>query len=350
VKPAICPRKWQVEAARDGRLTGKDLDSTLRHQATCAECAGEERELAALGEQVARLPELPRDPMTARRERQRLIAALNESLIEPRARRFGPRAALVLGFGIAAAAVAWLATRPQSANPSSPVNSTSVIEVHAAPGARWSEHVDRDLDRIDLVDGTASFKVHPHPGRRVVVGVPDGELEDLGTVFEILVAEQHTRRVSVSAGRVSVRLLGRPSFSLGAGETWGSEAATASASAAPEATQTSAPLAARGSDAAPNGATNGKSTGTGTLTRPRAASSPSAPASVEQLAVPDALSAKAEDDAYLQIVDLLKQSKYTQARSEAKRYLLRFPNGFRRIEVLNIATHAVDDESTDAGR
>ncbi len=357
MKPAICPRKWQVEAARDGRLTGKDLDSTLRHQATCAECAAEQRELAALGEQVARLPELPRDPMTARRERQRLIAALNESLIEPRARRFGPRAALVLGFGIAAAAVAWLTTRPPSASPSSPADSTSVIEVHAAPGARWSEHVNRDLDRIDLVDGAASFKVHPHAGRRVVVGLPDGELEDLGTVFEILVAEQHTRRVSVSEGRVSVRLLGRPSFSLGAGETWGSEAAAASASASPEATETSAPLtnfgAARGSDATPNGVASGKSTGT--LTRPSAGSSaartagPSAPASVDQQAAPDAPSAKAEDDAYLQIVDLLKQSKYAQARSEAKRYLLRFPNGFRRIEVLNIATHAVDGESTDAG-
>lgn len=360
MKPHNCPRKWQLEAVRDGRLTGKDRDSAVRHQASCTECAEEERRLAALGEQVARLPELPRDPMSARRARQRLIAALNELVIEPRARRLGPRAALGLGFAAAAIAVAlvWLTLRRPPASPSSPADSTSVIEVHATPGARWSEHVDRTLDRIDLVDGTASFKVRPHAGRHVVIGLPDGELEDLGTVFEILVAEQHTRRISVSQGRVSVRLLGQPNFSLSAGETWGSEAAAASASAAQEAAGASALLAnqyaARGSDATPNGAASSKSEAT--LTRPRAASSgearatsASARASAEQQAAPDAQAAKAEDDAYLQIVDLLKQAKYARARSEAKQYLLRFPNGFRRIEVLNIATHALDDESADAG-
>ncbi len=358
MKSRICPRKWQVEAVRDGRVTGKDLDRALRHQATCAECAEEERQLARLGEQVAHLPELARDALTTRRARQRLISALNESLIEPKPRRFGGRAAFGLGFGVAAAMLIWFACRRPSASPSPAADDASVIEVHAAPGARWSEHVARDLDRIDLVDGAASFKVHPHAGRRVVVSLPDGELEDQGTVFEILVAEQHTRRISVSEGRVSVRLLGRPDFSLGARETWEPPAPSASASTAPEAAQVSTPSAnpdaARSAGATPVAAASGKS-GAALPTRTRLASSneqraanPSPRASAEP-AVPDAEAAKAEDDAYLQIVDLLKQSKYARARSEAKQYLLRFPSGFRRIEVLNIATHATVDDSADAG-
>ena len=54
----------------------------------------------------------------------------------------------------------------------------------------------------------------------------------------------------------------------------------------------------------------------------------------------DALAEKAEDDAYLHIVDLLQRGRTEEARTAAKDYLLRFPNGFRRVEVLNIATHA----------
>src|SRR5450755_1329475 len=98
MKPRICPRKWQIEAVRDGRLRGKDLDSALRHRATCAECAEEERALSALGESISRLPELARDPLTTRRARQRLIAALNETVLDARRPRSIRRATLALGF------------------------------------------------------------------------------------------------------------------------------------------------------------------------------------------------------------------------------------------------------------
>lgn len=54
----------------------------------------------------------------------------------------------------------------------------------------------------------------------------------------------------------------------------------------------------------------------------------------------EALSEKAEDETYLHIVDLLQRGRSDEARRAAKDYLLRFPNGFRRVEVLNIATRA----------
>ena len=47
---------------------------------------------------------------------------------------------------------------------------------------------------------------------------------------------------------------------------------------------------------------------------------------------------RAEDDAYLRIVDLAQRGRVEEARAAAKDYLLRFPNGFRRLEVLNMVT------------
>ncbi|HEY0463137.1 MAG TPA: hypothetical protein VGC79_02960 [Polyangiaceae bacterium] len=45
----------------------------------------------------------------------------------------------------------------------------------------------------------------------------------------------------------------------------------------------------------------------------------------------------AEDDAYLQIVNLLRTGREPEARAKATEYLQRFPHGFRRLEVENIA-------------
>jgi hypothetical protein len=45
----------------------------------------------------------------------------------------------------------------------------------------------------------------------------------------------------------------------------------------------------------------------------------------------------AEDDAYLQIVELLRSGRAPEARAKAAQYLTRFPNGFRRLEVEKIA-------------
>jgi hypothetical protein len=356
VKPRVCPRKWQVEAVRDGRLRGKDLDSALRHRATCAECTEAERALSALGASISRLPQLARDPLATRRARQRLIAALNESVLEVSGPSSVRRVTLALGFGAVAAMGIWLALGRPWARSESAEHLASVIEIHAEVGARWSEHTDRELDRVDLEQGAVSFTVHPHNGRRVVVQLPDGELEDMGTVFEVRVAGQRTEQISVSEGRVAIRLHGQPDFSLGAGDTWQPESAAQTASVASEPNRDSTPL--RSSDRAPaaavgvNAAPSSNTNTDAALPRPRAVSNapptPSTERSAEREAAPDTRLARAEDDAYLHIVELLRQGKYTDARVEAKSYLLRFPNGFRRVEVLNIATRAAGDAGDDA--
>ena len=336
MKPAKCARKWQIEAVRDGRLRGKDLDSAQRHQITCAVCANEARELATLTSAIARLPKLSRDPVTVRRTRQQLLSTLNQAVLKPSTEVTRGQVAIVFaGLSVALVVVGsaiWNRQKPMS--PAATAReSTSFVEVHPTPGARWSEQLDHTFDRIDLTSGSASFRVRPHQGRRVIIRLPDGEIEDIGTVFEVLVQEGRTKHVAVSEGRVALRLRGRAEATVSAGESWDSE---------PEGTAAEA-VAAPGEAPAAHMVGNAHASAHALRPSPptidRAGARPSA-ASAEDASKPDAASARAEDDAYLHIVTLLREGKQSQARAEAERYILRFPTGFRRVEVLNIATRA----------
>jgi ferric-dicitrate binding protein FerR (iron transport regulator) len=354
VKPASCARKWQVEAARDGRLLDKDLESAIRHRETCAECAHEERELAALARELSRLPGDNRDQVSIQRSRQRLLAALNESLLEP------PRRGVLLpvagALALALASAGWLLVAHHQKADSPREARTEIVEVHAQAGARWAKHQETSRIFVDFEDGAASFEIHPHPGRSVVIRLPDGEVLDIGTVFDVRVAEQHTEHVAVSEGRVSVRLNGRSTVNLGAGEAWDSEPAPPVSSAlalapsgASPATPAAGPQLAAGKATA---STPSRSEKPAPQVRSSAAlQAPAAPAPSAQAQdsrpAPSAQSTKAEDDAYLHIVDLLREAKDAEARARAKDYLLRFPTGFRRIEVLNIATRGARDAGTD---
>ncbi len=327
-----CARKWQVAAARDGRLRGKDLASAERHQDTCAECAQDAREFAALSTSILQLPTLTRDPITVHRTRQQLLSAFNESVLEPTTSSVRVRPALALsGVAVLLTLLCFVVAR-STPQPVSAVATASVVEVQASPEAHWTEHLDQELDRIDFTAGSASFKVRPHLGRRVMLSLPDGEIEDLGTVFAVFVRDQATKRVTVSEGRVSLRLHGRAEKVLRAGESWEAEAPLAKPIETPLAV---APKAAR--------LTPDSTPASNTRAATSALGSP-APASLGTEPVPAAASkivtesAKAEDDAYLHVVALLRTGKQEDARAEAKQYLLRFPNGFRRVEVLNIVT------------
>ena len=47
-----CPRSWEVEAARDGRLTGEARNSLELHLEQCETCAREQRIMHSLGERL----------------------------------------------------------------------------------------------------------------------------------------------------------------------------------------------------------------------------------------------------------------------------------------------------------
>jgi FecR-like protein len=337
-----------MEAVRDGRLQGKDLDSAKRHHAACAECACEERKLAELGREISALPHIVRCPLTARRSRQALMAALNESVLK----LAPPRVVRKTGFALALSASAMVAicfaVGHKRAIVASVDNVESIVEVHGAPRAVWSGQADREGERVNFSDGTAFFRVHPHARRRVIVQLPDGELEDRGTVFEVYVEQQHTRRISVTEGSVAVRLRGRSAFILGAGDTWKAEitapvassssTTSCASSASSDSKPTSRTLA--GSTSLP-GANKARRTAErgGDALNGEAHAANKTPEPLET-AADDAQAARAEDAAYVHIIELLAQAKSEEARAESKSYLLRFPSGFRRVEVLNIATRA----------
>ena len=80
-KPA-CPRLFEAEAARDGRLAGAELTRFQTHLGVCAICAREVQALEALGDAL-REPDGPTkfDELQVRRERSRLLAAFDASLM-----------------------------------------------------------------------------------------------------------------------------------------------------------------------------------------------------------------------------------------------------------------------------
>lgn len=341
-----CPRRWQVEAARDGRLVGRDLETAVRHREHCPPCAAEARDLVALTRCFESLPQLPRDPLSVRRQRQQLMAALNETLIAPLPRRSRRQAWALAALAVVAAAVGLLlpwhhrvppvlslnhlsapAHLRAPAPPPTAISSAAAVEVHASKGARWLIHSDATEDRVELSEGVATFDVHPHPGRRVIVQLPDGQLEDLGTTFEVAVRSGHTERIMVSRGRVLVRIGARAEFSLQVGEQWqrdDEKSWQVRRVSRPEARHSAvlAPVALHGG--------NGSGLPSVSLAPP---TQPQGNADTLERA-----SRLAEDAAYLGMLSLLRQQRYPEACAQAKRYLLDFPNGFRRIEVLNVAT------------
>ena len=335
-----CARSWQVEAARDGRLTGKDLASALRHRETCAECTAAAARLAELGAGIAELPAQPFAALTARRVRQNLLAAFNETVLDPPRAKSVPRRAWLLAFGLVGALGGFYFWVGQRARPSvTQTRLISAVEVHASAGARFTDQLENGLDRVVFDDGQASFTVHPHPNRPVLIALPDGELEDLGTIFDLSVREGHTQTISVSTGRIAVRLRERAPFTLTAGESWQREpAASAVPSIAPGPSAT--PPVSSAAPAAPtsNSGSNGRAS---TRALAHAAAAPSASQKAPSIS-PSSDSTKAEDDAYLEIIGALRGGKTARAHALAKSYLLRFPSGFRRIEVLNIATREAD--------
>jgi len=330
-----CARLWQIEAARDDRLTGKDLASALRHRETCAECTAEAARVSELATGIAQLPAEPLDAITARRVRQRLLTAFNASVLDPAPARAFPRFAGLLACALVGALGVicfWVGrARAPAAPPTSP---SPAVEIQASSGARFSDRVEPRLERVEFDDGSAALTVHPHTGRRVLIELPDGEIEDLGTIFQLRVEDGRTQQISVTDGRIAVRLREQPPFSLGAGETWQREA--------PRLPAVVATSPAITSSATPSRVVQSAHVATHERAHPLSAlPSPALPIEARHEG-PSADNTNAEDDAYLGIIDSLRGGRGAEARARAKDYLLRFPNGFRRVEVLNIATRGAD--------
>jgi hypothetical protein len=367
MKPA-CPRLFEVEALRDGRLSGAELTRFQSHLGMCAECAREARTLRALAEALrAPTSTVEADELHVRRERTRLLAAFDGRLVparthRPRVGRLAVATALLALLGTLGV-VLWLA-RPvpsvvQSAAP-------EAVQIHADSSARWSRRVEHQLDRIVLESGALSIRVdHTAAQRRLLVILPDGELEDIGTTFSVSADAGQTTRVTVQDGSVVLRLHGKPPIALGAGDSWSPPAmppAAASASAAPAGpTPRSAAATPPAAEPAPSAEQPAPS-----AEQPAPSAEQPAPSAEQPAPDPSAdfraalaafnrgnnaqaaalfsvflgehpRDARAEDAAYLRVLALQRSGNAAATERAARDYLARYPRGFRQAEVEALA-------------
>lgn len=339
---AGCARSWEVEAARDGRLTGAALESQRLHQASCSSCSAEAQAMDRLQADLRSLYEDEADPLTVRRLKARVLEHA-DARWSGRARGRGPWA-LALGGAVAAgliggASLLWLPL-------------VEPVDMHEEGAARFTATTDGNVERVELEDGRLRIAVRD-PRHRVHVAVPDGEIEDLGTVFHVTVSNGHTEQVDVEEGRVLLRLRGEPERTLVAGQRWVRTppdlAARASAQLEAPAPEPPAPpppaaepvlrvvsrparsalpkASVEPTHGAPVEPTHGAS-----ISSP--APSPEVPAPVLPTPPPDA---EVEDAAYVKVVALLRSGQTQAARLAARQYLRDFPNGFRREEVGRIS-------------
>ncbi|MDB4971793.1 MAG: hypothetical protein JWN48_134 [Myxococcaceae bacterium] len=332
-----CERSWQVEAARDDRLDAEALASFKLHRASCAICQTEQQTLDRLALSLSQLG-VQDDEMAVRRLRQRTLELANESMLHsPQSRGRSRSVALGLLAGVAlVAAGLLLLARP----PSSPSSPTSPIAVQVVPreNARWRRTLEENVEQVDLAAGTLLFRVARKPNDpRLLVRLPDGEIEDLGTTFSVTVEGGKTREIVVREGRVLFHRRGAPALHLVAGSTW-------MPPLEPEPESDTGPRPAL-APTAPS------VDGEPAPPKPHSVT-PHAPARERASARPGAKAVpagNAEDASYLQILTLLREGRSVDARQAARAYLRMFPAGFRKVEVERVARLRDDGDASADG-
>ena len=342
VKPSPCARLFEVEALRDGRLTGDERKNFEGHLARCKACAGEARALEALGQALQHSSAPFPDQLHLRRERVRLLAAFDQTLVASHGQRRLARPALRLALALLlCSGLLLLWQMPWSPDTVAPSN----VIVQAQPDARWSRHVQGERERISLGRGELWIRVAPNAGARaLLVLLPDGQLEDIGTTFSVSVADGQTTKVAVEEGSVLLTLHGKAPVEIGAGETW--------QRAEPPLAQTNDVNVAK-APASP--ATSASESPPPPKSPPRATRSPiESDASGDFRAAMAALEAgrhhqaahefarfiarhprdaRAQDAAYMRVIALKRAGDVHATRAAALDYLQRYPAGFRRAEV-----------------
>jgi FecR-like protein/putative zinc finger protein len=345
-----CPRLFEVEAMRDGRLTGAERASFERHVTVCPSCSREVKACEALAKSLRASPpdQTAADELRVRRERIRLLAAFDRALLAPRRSwSMGPR---VLWPVAVAALVFAILLFPRVRPAEAPTHASSPV-VHADSTAMWAERMVGNRENVVLERGALWIHVGHSSGEgRLLVVLPDGELEDIGTTFTVSADDGHTTRVAVEEGHVVLRLRGRAAIALGPGDTWIPDprpVASAWASAAPPAAPAPAAWLDRSERSAPS-------------PRPSASlASPPAPdpsvdfrAAMAVLDVGDnhqaaaafanflekhPRDARAEDAAYLRVIALQRSGDGAGMKQAVLEYLGRYPAGFRHAEVEHLS-------------
>ena len=322
---ARCSRTWKIEAARDGRLDDRARADVELHAERCEDCRAEARLVEELGARLRAIPVSLPDDLGARRLRGRTLEAADAALAGRGPSRSAASRRLVPWALLATAVLALVVWRARG------TAETRVIASDEG-GARWSIHQDDATEHVDLLDGSLAIRVRrPSGGRRVVVRVPDGEIEDIGTVFHVTVAEGRTSRVHVDEGRVLVRIGATAPRLLLAGQTW--ERKEETTAAAPSAAEPAPVVAAPSARATPATSASVRHPTPSALPSTVAAATPRTSPATSSSSPTSALGDVEEDHSYVQVVRLLREGRDAEAKAAARDYLRRFPHGFRREEM-----------------
>lgn len=324
-----CPRVWEVEAERDGRLDASARERSQKHRKQCLSCREEHQRLEGLSALLGSAEKPTLDELGAKRLRRRILSDANAGVL----REATSPSRMRLGIA-SVAAVALMALGARYAT-RAPLPSTA-LSLTDEGGGRYERTLENGVDHVTLHEGSMAFRVDHEAGRsRLLVHVPDGEIEDIGTIFHVTVKDGHTARVRVDEGRVVVRTTsaGGHGIVVSAGESWEPPRASASAGApreepsvAPPAPSSASLSAASSAAVGPGHGTPSTSVGAGIRALPHASAQPVAPTAT-------ASSASGEDAAYLGVLSLLHQGRRDAAKAAARRYVVLYPNGLRRKEM-----------------
>jgi hypothetical protein len=163
---------------------------------------------------------------------------------------------------------------------------------------------------------------------RVVVYVPEGQIEDLGTEFEVSVHSGRTAQISVAEGVVKFHRRGQPALRLSAGTVWRPSSIESPRLDATPTSPVPPPVAApRPTDGPP-----------APVAPPPIR--PAAPRKARQCGNaggPGMHRMSDEDAMYLRVLELVREDRLFEAQLTAADYLSCYPNGFRRPEIERIA-------------
>lgn len=358
-----CERILEVEAWFDGRLDADAARDFEAHAGTCDVCRAELAALEGLRQTLRDATPAPNTFAVKRLRRSLLLRARGSDVesVRPRPRivRLLPLLAALFVAGIGFAAGALYVRAP-----------ASEVELVAGRGASYSTEDTADRHVVRIADGVFDFDVQERADhKRLLVIVPDGEIEDIGTRFRVVVANGVTTEVSVSAGEVELRRRGVAPVRLVAGMSYhpvptiadaslapassaaSSPAASASAASASASTSTSAVPVAAAAVAVASPSKAGPSASIASVSRSDSSGarntsrSEGASAGSPERATPAAASSvgasaggvSAEDQAYLRVLQLLRDARDDEARAAANDYLARFPGGLRSKEMGDVA-------------
>jgi FecR protein/Outer membrane lipoprotein len=351
--PAECPRLWEVDAYREGKLGARDAARFERHARVCTSCGGLLERDERLRRLARELLEDEPDELGLRRVRgevMRELATGTHRALAPR-RRWVAAAVLVGAVGL----VGWrlAAPRPPAPAATSPVAVATVVvpenpppappasspepfaaSVGALAASRWTQTRENGVERVLMESGWVRVHVRPqHAGERFIVVTPDGELEVRGTTFEVTVEGGQTTCIHVDDGVVELRLRGQEPRRLGAGDMWRPPAPPIAVAASPASPPPSAPPRVEPSDRA----ADAYKAAMQLLVDGRNAE---ASAAFEAFLLAHPGAPQGEDASYLAAVALARAGRTDAAGLAAEQHLRRFPRSFHAKEAAGLVALA----------